>query len=40
MILRTVDDVLVHVGERAVYATGKLDGDPVRTFDVPWDLVT
>lgn len=37
VVLKSVDDVLVHVGERALYVTGKLDGEPLRSFDVPWE---
>jgi hypothetical protein len=35
--LRTVDDVVVHVAEDSLYATGKLDSEPGRSWPVRWD---
>lgn len=39
VVLRTCDDVLFHVAERGFYLTGRLDAEPVRTWDVPWRVV-
>jgi hypothetical protein len=33
------DDVRVHVSETTFYVTGKLDGEPVSTWELKWSVL-